>query len=129
MEQNLGPISLSRPRFATTIAVDDLPTSYQDSLRQGIEVDDRAAAEVRVAELRLQATACRWAQLNGDVCCTVPATWTAPTPHPDAHRIAHPVGLTPTPAPTAPFSPAPDHRAHRRPRCPPGRGAGGPVTS
>ena len=35
VEQNLGPISLSSPEYATTIAIDDLPTSYQDSLQAG----------------------------------------------------------------------------------------------
>jgi len=90
VDQTLGPVSLSSPDYATTIPVDDLPTSYQDSLRSGIEVDDRAAAEARVADLRLQATACRWAQLNGEVCRTVPSTWTAPSPSP-----------SPSPSPTA----------------------------
>jgi protein phosphatase len=90
VEQNLGPISLSSPEYATTIPIDDLPASYQDALVQGIEVDDRAAADARVDELRLQAQACRWAQLNGEVCRTVPSTWTAPSPTP-----------TPTPTPTS----------------------------
>ena len=105
VEQNLGPISLSSPEYATTIAIDDLPTSYQDSLQQGIEVDDRAAADARVAELRLQATACRWAQLNGEACRTVPSTWTIPTPTP-----------TPTPPPARPpRRRAPRHLAQRAP--------------
>ena len=90
VDQTLGPVSLSSPDYSTTIPVEDLPTSYQDSLSSGIEVEDRAAAEARVAELRLQATACRWAQLNGEVCRTVPSTWTAPTPTPDAHRQRDP---------------------------------------
>ena len=106
VDQTLGPISLSSPEYSTTIAVEDLPASYQDSLRQGIEVDDRAAADARVGDLRLQAQACRWAQLNGEVCRTVPSTWTTPTP-------------TPTPTPDARHRrPAPrraSHRARRRP--------------
>ena len=55
VDQTLGPVSLSSPAYSTTIAVDDLPASYQDSLRAGIEVDDRAAADARVGELRVQA--------------------------------------------------------------------------
>ncbi len=131
VEQNLGPISLSRPEFATTIALDDLPTSYQDSLKQGIEVDDRAAADVRVAELRLQATACRWAQLNGETCRTVPATWTAPTPSPSPTASPTPSSSA-TPTPTAPFSPGatPSIAPTVQPTVPPSAVAtGGPVTS
>lgn len=96
VDQDLGPLSLSSPEYSTTIAVADLPASYQDSLRQGIEVDDRAAADARVTDLRLQAAACRWAQLNGEVCRTVPSTWTVPTPTP-----------TPTPTGTTTTSPTP----------------------
>ena len=88
------------PEYSTTIAVDDLPSSYQDSLQQGIEVDDRAAADARVAGLRLQAQACRWAQLHGEACRTVPLD----VDHPVAHAARRP---TPTPA-------HPRHR--RRPR-------------
>ena len=108
VDQTLGPVSLSSADYATTIPVQDLPTSYQDSLRSGIEVDDRAAAEARVAELRLQATACRWAQLNGEVCSTVPSTWTAPSPSASPSSTATPTGstspspsLSPSPSPTA----------------------------
>ena len=87
VDQTLGPVSLSRTELATTIAVDDLPPSYQESLQKGIEVDDRAAADERVNDLRLQALACRWAQANGETCRTVPATWT-PTDR-DAHPQRH----------------------------------------
>ena len=109
VDQTLGPISLSSPEYSTTIAVDDLPASYQDSLQNGIGVDDRAAADARVVELRLQAQACRWAQLNGEVCRTVPSTWTAPTPDADPHarrpvrrRAPAPAGRpAPRPRPTS----------------------------
>ncbi len=115
--QNLGPISLSNPEYATTIAIEDLPSSYQDSLKQGIEVDDRAAADARVAELRLQAQACRWAQLNGEVCRTVPSTWTVPTPTPSPAR-------RPPPARHAVHAGHPDirHRGAHRPAGPGPRG-------
>jgi PPM family protein phosphatase len=133
VDQSLGPVSLSRPEFATSIAIDDLPTSYQASLQQGIEVDNRAAADVRVAELRLQAMACRWAQFNGEVCRTVPATWTAPTPSPSPTASPSPsssASATPTPRPT--FSPGatPSFAPTVPPTVPPGAVAtGGPVTS
>ncbi|MGB7819764.1 MAG: BofC C-terminal domain-containing protein, partial [Ornithinibacter sp.] len=70
VDQNLGPVSLSSAEYATTIDVADLPASYQNSLEQGIGVDDRAAADDRVAELRLQARACRWARANDEECRT-----------------------------------------------------------
>jgi PPM family protein phosphatase len=110
VDQTLGPVSLSSADYATTIPVQDLPTSYQDSLRSGIEVDDRAAAEARVAELRLQATACRWAQLNGEVCSTVPSTWTAPSPSPSPSPTATPTGST-SPSPSLSPSPGPSPTA------------------
>ena len=96
VDQTLGPVSLSRTELSTTIPIDDLPPSYQESLRRGIEVDDRAAADVRVNDLRLQALACRWAQVNGQTCRTVPATWTAPTVTPT------PSATSPTPTPSTP---------------------------
>ena len=104
VNQTLGPISLSRPLYTTTIAVDDLPPSYQSSLEQGIDVDDRAAADARVEDLRLQATACRWARLNGEECRTVPSTWTPPSPTPTLTPTPSPSGTpsgtTPAPTPT-----------------------------
>ena len=111
VDQTLGPVSLSRTELATTIAVDDLPPSYQESLQKGIEVDDRAAADERVNDLRLQALACRWAQANGQTCRTVPATWTPPT-------------ATPTPSATSP-TPTPSSSL----RAPAPSGTSSPVTS
>ena len=99
--QTLGPVALSRVLFATTIDVDDLPASYQSSLAQGIDVDDRAAADARVAELRLQATACRWARSRGEECRTVPSTWTPPSPTPSPTGSPSPSpGTTPSPGAT-----------------------------
>jgi protein phosphatase len=109
VDQNLGPIDLSSTEYATTIQVSDLPASYQASLQEGIQVDDRAAADDRVEELRLQAAACRWAQANGEVCRTVSSTWTAPTPSPSgsASPSASPAASTsPSPSPSATSSPA-----------------------
>ena len=135
VEQKLGPISLSRQEFATSIAVDDLPASYQDSLKQGIEVDDRAAAAARIDELQLQATACRWAQSNGEACRTVPSTWTTPVPSPSpsgtSTSTASPAA-TPTGTPSPGLSPGatPSIAGTVSPTVPPGAvPTGGPVTS
>jgi protein phosphatase len=94
VDQTLGPVSLSRSELSTAIAVDDLPPSYQESLHQGIEVDDRAAADQRIDDLGLQARACRWARLNGETCHTVPATWTPPS----ATQSPTPSGPSPSPS-------------------------------
>ena len=77
---------------------------------QGIEVDDRAAADARVAELRLQAQACRWAQLNGEVCRTVPSTWTDADPHAQPHRRTR---VTPGPRRASPTGAHESPRRHR----------------
>ena len=99
VDQTLGPIALSQPEEETTISVEDLPTSYRQSIQGGIDVRDRADADARVDELALQAGACLWARSQGDPCRTVASTWTTPTPTPT------PTGSTtgtasPTPSPT-----------------------------
>ncbi|WP_377639214.1 PP2C family protein-serine/threonine phosphatase [Oryzobacter terrae] len=96
VDQTLGPVALSSEEYATTIAVDDLPPSYQESLERGIEASDRSDADARVSDLRLQAQACRWSRSNGEICQTVPSSWTQPTATP-----------TPTPSPTATPSASP----------------------
>ncbi|MBM6401221.1 PP2C family protein-serine/threonine phosphatase [Phycicoccus sonneratiae] len=82
VDQDLGPISLSATEYSTTISVDDLPASYQESIRRGIDVGSRSEADERVADLRLQAAACRYAQSQDEPCRTVPSTWAQPTPTP-----------------------------------------------
>jgi PPM family protein phosphatase len=100
VDQDLGPISLSTAEYETTVPVDDLPDSYQQTLEEGIDVEDRAAADERVADLQLQATACRFARAQGQDCRTVPSTWTRPTPTPS------PTEPTPTePTPTGRTTP------------------------
>jgi PPM family protein phosphatase len=95
VDQTVGPVDLSTVDYTTTIAVDDLPPSYQQSLQRGISVEDRTAASTRVTDLSLQASACRWARTNGEACRTVERGWT-PSPSP-----------TPTPTPTGSGSPSP----------------------
>src|ERR671912_137806 len=104
VDQTVGPVALSSAQYETTIAVDDLPPSYQASLQSGIAVDDRAAADARVGDLRVQAAACRWARTNGETCRTVASTWTTPlaSPSPSPSGTATPSG---TGAPT--FTPMP----------------------
>ena len=87
VDQKVGPVDLAHEEYSTTIAVVDLPPSYQESLDRGIGVEDRLAADARVEDLRLQASACRWARSNGEACQTVATGWTpppSPTPTPSA---------------------------------------------
>ncbi len=99
VDQTLGPVALSHEEYATTIAVADLPPSYQANLERGIGASDRADAETRVSDLRLQAEACRYAKANGETCRTVPSSWTPPSPSPT-------VSPSPTPSPTPSSSPS-----------------------
>ena len=107
VDQSVGPLELSHVEYSTTIDVDDLPPSYQQGLEQGIRVGDRAAADARVDDLRLQARACRWARTNGEACRTVAAGWTPP------------VTTTPTPTPTPSGTPSPGASASPSPTSPP----------
>ncbi len=121
VDQNLGPVSLSGAEYSTTIAVDDLPDSYQNSLERGIGVDDRAEADDRVAELRLQALACRWARANDEECRTVASTWTQPpaTPTPTASATTSPrptASATSSPSPTGTGLPVPTRTTPAPPR-------------
>lgn len=104
VDQTLGWLSLSSPEYSTMIAVDDLPPSYQQSIESGIEVADRADADSRVDELRVQAAACRYARSQGDPCRTVAPTWVEPTPTPT------PTG-SPSPTPTGSGLPTPSASA------------------
>lgn len=101
-------ISLSQLDTDTTIAVTDLPDHYQELLANGIQVDDKAAAERTVALLRVQAQACRYARTQGQACQTVSSTWTTPSPTPSSTPSGSTSG-SPSPSPSAPItlSPAP----------------------
>ncbi len=101
VDQTLGPISLSSPEYSTTIAVEDLPASYQDSLRQGIEVDDRAAADARVGDLRAAGPG-----------LPVGAAQRRGVPHRAVDLDDADPHATPTPTPR----PAPRRASHRAPR-------------
>lgn len=129
VDQTLGPITLSQEEYATTIAVDDLPPSYQESLRAGIGVADRGAADARVQDLRLQAEACRYARAHGEACRTVPSSWTPPTESPSP--TTSPTGSpSPTPSPSASTSlPSATPAASRTPVTPLPPTTTAPVTS
>lgn len=109
-------MSLSQLETETTIAVTDLPDHYQELLANGIQVDDKAAAERTVSMLQVQAQACRYARTQGRACTTVSSTWTTPSPtaspttsgsSASGSASPSPVGTrTPTPATTR-AAPAP----------------------
>ena len=106
------------------------PASYQDSLRQGIEVDDRAATDARVERAaRLQATPAGGPRPTARPAARCRRPW-----RPDAHPDPHPdVAASPTPStsrrperhPRPTPSPAPG-RAHGAARLPSRRSGPGP---
>ncbi|MGL4745015.1 MAG: protein phosphatase 2C domain-containing protein [Dermatophilaceae bacterium] len=104
VNQNLGPVALSAPEYATAIDVDDLPASYSATLDEGIEVGSRDEADDRVTALRLQANACRWARSNGEECRAVPRSWAPPTGAPTGTPVTP---TAPAGIPTAPVAPRP----------------------
>jgi PPM family protein phosphatase len=106
VDQRIGPFSFSSPEYETTIPVGDLPESYRTRLEEGISADSRSDADDRVADLHLQAEACRWSRANGEGCRTVPSTWISPssTPTPAATPTAT---STPTSSPTGSARPRP----------------------
>jgi len=98
VQQNLGPFSLSSPIETSDVAVSDLPTIYQTELAQGADAGSREEADALVANLRVQAAACKYARAHGEQCQSVPPTWTEPSP-------------TPTPSPSGSASPTSSTRA------------------
>lgn len=68
ISDNLGPIELSTPIEITDIPVDDLPDYYNATVRERIDVDDKAAADARVAVLRREAQACVDARAKNQQC-------------------------------------------------------------
>jgi protein phosphatase len=96
VQQDFGPLSLSSPVETSDVSVSDLPAIYQTELAVGADVGSREEADALVANLRVQAAACRFARAQGQQCQSVPPTWTEPTttPTPSSSR-------TPTPSTTA----------------------------
>jgi protein phosphatase len=115
VDQTLGPVALSQEEYSTTIAVADLPQSYQASLERGIEAGSRTDADARVSDLRVQAVACRWAKANGETCQTVPYTWTPPSPSPSPSPSTT---QSPTVSPSPSGSTAPTSATPGRSRAP-----------
>ena len=119
----------TRPSKVRGIAALAVPAALAVALIVGVAAP--AQADARVDELRLQATACRWAQLNGETCRTVPSTWTAPTPTPSPTPSAS-ASATPSTGPTTGLTPGPTPRIALtvQPTVPPAAvPTGGPVTS
>ncbi|MFX0537427.1 PP2C family protein-serine/threonine phosphatase [Ornithinimicrobium sp. Y1847] len=52
LAQDIGPIQLGQPEEQTDLALDRLPTYYQDRVRRTLSASDRAGADTIVAELR-----------------------------------------------------------------------------
>ena len=82
VNQQLGPIDLSRVDTLTGIQLIDLPPVYQDQLTKGVDFTARGPAVDRISALKVQAQACQWAKEHSEPCQTVDRTWTEPTPTP-----------------------------------------------
>jgi protein phosphatase len=66
LAQDLGPVQLGSAEEQTDLALDDLPTFYQDRVRGTLPADDRKGADTIVAELRLIAAGGQDALAGGD---------------------------------------------------------------
>lgn len=101
VSQDLGPVSLSEPERVTEVVVDDLPEFYRQKVESTLSVDDLAAADELVAELRAKATACAAKKARGETCDAGPdldepdATSSLPTSSGPTQRP------TPRPSPTS----------------------------
>ena len=108
VDQTLGPIELSSPETMSGIVIEDLPDFYRGRLARGITMDTRADAAALVANLEVQAQACRYAKSQGRDCASVASTWTTPTPTPTPTPTTSPsVSGSPSPTPSGPVTGTP----------------------
>lgn len=101
LNQQVGPIDLSRAETHTSIDLVDLPPLYQEQLRKGIAFTSRPPAIERIADLAGQARACQWAASQSKQCqANANRYWTAPTPSPTT-------SASPSPSPSSDGSASP----------------------
>jgi protein phosphatase len=94
LPQNLGPIKLSSvASIATDVPLSDLGAYTRNKVKQGVVMDDEAAAQNYVQQLRGQAAACRAA--------ATPSPTATPTPTPTPTPTTSPTGTPKTKATTS----------------------------
>jgi protein phosphatase len=79
LAQDLGPLQLGSAEEQTDLALEDLPTFYQDRVEGTLAADDREAADTIVAELRLIAAGRQDALSGGEAPTTASPTTASPT--------------------------------------------------
>jgi protein phosphatase len=80
VNQRIGPVSLSHDVATSEIAVADLPDFYAKRVTDTVSRPDEQSASALIDELRVQASACRYAKSQGRDCSTSGMTGTTPTP-------------------------------------------------
>lgn len=106
VNQQIGPIALSRDIATSEIAIEDLPDFYAKRVNATVSRPDEQSASALIDELRVQASACRYAKSLGYDCSTSGMSATTP---------ATPTSTTTTPATTATSGTATSGTATRTP--------------
>jgi len=108
VNQTLGALTLSSPVERSDVLVNDLPNTYQSSVRSTIAAGSREEAQARVQVLAAAAADCRLLRATGQPCTTTsgepPAILLTPSGAPNT-TVSQPPGTPPTPAPTPVGSP------------------------
>ena len=79
VNQQIGPVSLSHDVATSEIALEDLPDFYAKRVTDTVSRPDEQSASALIDELRVQASACRFAKSLGRDCSTSGMTGTTPT--------------------------------------------------
>ncbi len=79
VNQQIGPLSLSHDIATSEIAVEDLPDFYARRVTSTVSRPDEQSASALIDELRVQASACRFAKALGRDCSTSGMSATTPT--------------------------------------------------
>ena len=95
VSQNIGPWKLSHVVEESDIALSDLPGFYRDRVDSTVSTPTLEIARRRMADLRVQADACRAIKAAGGSCSLTPGGATPSAPAPSA--TPSPPSFTPTP--------------------------------
>jgi protein phosphatase len=99
VNQQIGPLSLSHDIAKSEVAVVDLPDFYAKRVTDTVSRPDEQSASALIDELRVQASACRYAKSMGRDCSTSGMTETTPTPSGTASTTTTTTSPSTTPVP------------------------------